>query len=258
MNFQVVSDLHLERYPSVTISDFFDVNPEADGLIVAGDLGNPKLPTYESFLHQVSPIYKHVILINGNHEAYGNTLKGATQLIREIVNKYTNVHFLDDQVFEFDEQRIAVLGCTLWSAIPPKLNEMVRYMISDYRAIKGFTPAIGNELHNKHVYWLKQQLSIYKQRPGWRVLVVTHHLPSEQLIAEKFAGSLVNCAFASDLEDLFDSDLICAWISGHTHTAFDMEIKGVRNIVNPYAYEHEDRSGYNRSLVLKIPKIVSE
>lgn len=74
MKFQIASDLHLEFYKNININDFFDISKieEPTTLILAGDVGYPTHKNYEIFLSECSKIFKHIILIAGNHEYYSD------------------------------------------------------------------------------------------------------------------------------------------------------------------------------------------
>jgi predicted phosphodiesterase len=72
MKFIIASDLHLEFYKYINLSDFFDISSinESITLILAGDIGYPYHNNYETFLSECSKLFKHIILIAGNHEYY--------------------------------------------------------------------------------------------------------------------------------------------------------------------------------------------
>lgn len=50
-----------------------------------------------------------------------------------------------------------------------------------------------------------------------QTVVVTHHLPSGRSVAPRFAASVLNPAFASDLDHLIEEHEPALWIHGHTH-----------------------------------------
>ena len=60
-----ISDLHLEFR-----DEYFDINNEADILILSGDIGNPYEDIYINFLIKISNNFDKIILITGNHEYY--------------------------------------------------------------------------------------------------------------------------------------------------------------------------------------------
>lgn len=234
MKFQLISDLHLERYESVVATDFLDIDTKADCLILAGDITSyPRFDVYLSLLEQVVPHYEHIVVICGNHEFYHSSVEKTKLKLNELVAKFDNVHFLDDSVLEFPQHKIALLGSTLWSWIADKHFFEARTGITDYKLIEKFTPVASRALHRKHVAWLEAEI---QSRQGWKVIVVTHHLPSLKLIDPKYKGNSLNCAFATDVEDLMKPDIVRFWLSGHTHSSFDEMINGVRNLVNPRGY----------------------
>jgi Icc-related predicted phosphoesterase len=72
-------------------------------------------------------------------------------------------------------------------------------------------------------------------------IVVGHHCPSEQSVAECYKGNLLNGAFRSSLDDFIEArPQIRYWLHGHTHHNFDYEIGQTRVVCNPRGYiEHE-------------------
>jgi Icc-related predicted phosphoesterase len=68
-------------------------------------------------------------------------------------------------------------------------------------------------------------------------IVVGHHCPSEQSVAECYKGSLLNGAFRSKLDDFIEQrPQIRLWIHGHTHHNFDYCIGETRVVCNPRGY----------------------
>ena len=68
------------------------------------------------------------------------------------------------------------------------------------------------------------------------IVVVTHHLPTLQVVAAHHRGSVLNNAFASDYDNLIANSRIDAWIYGHSRTNIDTEIGGTRVISNQMGY----------------------
>ena len=62
MSFQIVSDLHVNKLgvPNLT--------PRVKFLIVAGDIGDPNLPSYDEFLKDVASKFECVYVVKGNHD----------------------------------------------------------------------------------------------------------------------------------------------------------------------------------------------
>ena len=70
--------------------------------------------------------------------------------------------------------------------------------------------------------------------------MVTHHLPTLQVVAPYHRGSVLNSAFASEYGDMIADSRIDAWIYGHSHTNIDTEIGGTRIISNQMGYVFEN------------------
>jgi predicted phosphodiesterase len=89
------------------------------------------------------------------------------------------------------------------------------------------------------------------QKSPLPVVVMTHHLPSMDLIDEKYKGYVdYNPFFASDCSELL-KDPVKIWISGHTHTGYDKTIDGVHCVCNPVGYPSENPTGdFNRVVEL--------
>jgi predicted phosphodiesterase len=78
MRIHYISDIHLEFMRPNHYENFRnrwrpDIK-QADVLVLAGDIGNPRQPLYREFLQHCSQNCKKVFLIAGNHEFYGTTL----------------------------------------------------------------------------------------------------------------------------------------------------------------------------------------
>ncbi len=208
---QYISDIHLEVRPS----KFKHIlTPCADVLILAGDIGHPFRRTYEQFLNWCSLKFKNVILIPGNHEYYGSSLKKGKKRLKRLCKKY-NISLLDRDVLEFPE--FVILGTTLWSNIPEKYSFDVLFTVNDYKCIEDISLNVVNELYQRNRKWLAEKIKFYKSLDkNLKIIVVTHHAPVEnKTSAPKYRGNNTICAYSSDCTDLFDG--VDYWIYGHTH-----------------------------------------
>lgn len=72
-----------------------------------------------------------------------------------------------------------------------------------------------------------------------KVVVVSHHAPSDQSIAYYYSQDrLMNGAFRSQLDEFIEQrPQIKLWIHGHTHTNFDYMIGETRVVCNPRGYD---------------------
>lgn len=256
-SFQYVSDIHLEFY-----KDIPSFLPAASNLILAGDIGNPYSLNYRDFLVNVSRNFGHIFLISGNHEYYKHSEKnwkrnipeGKTTIevmneidnhIREITKPYSNIHFLQNESFHFPNSELSIFGGTFWTNIPRRSYLAVERYINDYNAIPGFTPDVSNELHAAATAALESEI---QKNPGRKWIVISHHMPKNWLIVEKYQNCQYNAAFASDIE-IADSPEIVAWIYGHTHTP------SIQNkyYCNPIGYPRENPEtviDFTRSIIV--------
>jgi predicted phosphodiesterase len=253
MSFQLqyISDLHLEHHDKQNqgylIPSMF-LKPSAPYLALCGDIGNPDLAAYDAFLGWCSRSYKLVFLIAGNHEFYNyrspmkSDMSARKEKICSLTAKYKNIYFLDCSSYYISDYNLRVLGCTLWSDTSSGDEAKIITYMNDARNIlldkeTPLVPRRMTTLHQEEKAWLKAQLELAKESKE-DVLVLTHYLPSFQLIAEKYKDNPLNMCFASDCEDLFQ-DPVKAWICGHSHTGVKTKIQGVVCLMNPYGYPGE-------------------
>ena len=80
-------------------------------------------------------------------------------------------------------------------------------------------------------------LRIYKtESTAKHIVVVTHHLPTLEVVTPHHKGSVLNSAFATELSELIADSHIDAWIYGHSHTNIDAEINGTKVVCNQMGY----------------------
>lgn len=72
------------------------------------------------------------------------------------------------------------------------------------------------------------------------IVVVTHHLPTLEVVAPHHKGSVLNSAFATELGELIADSHIDAWIYGHSHTNIDVEINRTKIVSNQMGYIFQD------------------
>jgi hypothetical protein len=262
MLFQYVSDIHLEfhdKHNTGSLQPDMFVKPVAPYLVLAGDIGIPELKSYPVFLNWCSSNWKHVFLVAGNHEYYNvrcplkSDMATKKEQIRGVCETLPNVHFLDCSSYYLPEENLRILGCTLWSEIPDCIREKVITYTNDARQIlhqkdTPFIPSAMSDTHLKEKQWLNQEIH-QCELTNEKCLVITHYLPSFQLIHEKYKGHSMNACFASECDDLFRPPVV-AWICGHTHTGMRLRIHGVPCVINPYGYPHEDVETRDRAATI--------
>ena len=242
---QFISDIHLEFYKTkINIKKF--LTPCAPNLAILGDLGYPHSEHFADFLQQASINYQKVFFVAGNHEYYANsnkdrpTMKEIDIKIKEVCNNYNNIFYLNNDEHMLNDNTI-ILGTTLWSHIPDNKKRKIKNSMNDYLQIYTnynihLTVEDSNHLHEKAVRWLKNKIDQYHDK---NVIVLSHHLPSFQLIDKSYEGSEINYAFATDLEYLMKCN-VKYWLAGHTHFPAHIKINQCQCLVNPLGYPGEN------------------
>lgn len=234
MKLNILSDLHLSR-GSMAIP-----RNDADVVIVAGDVARPR-----EAVSWAIEFTKPVIYVPGNHEFYGNSIADTLTTLKQLCAG-TNIHLLDNDQWIFEDVRF--LGATLWTDFMlfgdgEKRREAIEEaqgVIRDFSVIrvgdageKPFTPAFSAAMFNQHAAWLARKLAEHHAGP---TVVITHHAPSRKSIHPRFADSLLNACFVSDVESLLDGSRAQLWVHGHTHDSFDYVVNGTRVVCNPRGY----------------------
>ncbi|MFC4676329.1 metallophosphoesterase family protein [Dysgonomonas termitidis] len=105
----------------------------------------------------------------------------------------------------------------LWSFIPVSAEDIVKNTYPDFKFIRHngelLTVDIYNKLHSQYIEFLMKEL---QERKGKRV-IVSHHAPALQCMADEFKGNRMNCAYYSDLEKLIKLYNPDYWIYRHSH-----------------------------------------
>lgn len=238
---QYFSDIHLEMYDLCKVIRLLRHVPiKAPLCVLAGDIGYPASKQYEVFLKWISNKFEHVFLITGNHEYYSKDLtkEENDQKIKDLIyeNEWKNIHFLhpSNPSFDLPDTNIRFIGSTLWTSI-----EEGSQVLNDAYHIKDWSYQKQNEWHFSEKAFLQNEIEKAKVEKK-RVVVITHHLPSLQLIHPKYRkyGDF-NKLFASSIDELI-SDPVLLWIYGHTHTPMEMEMNGVKTVTNPIGYPGEN------------------
>jgi len=268
MSIQFVSDLHLEfcELNKYNFNDF--VKPKSEIIALLGDIGNPTEELYQTFLKDCSENFKLVIVISGNHEYYTTdlfvTMDKIDNLIESLCNQYANVKYLNNTkyTYEINGETIIFLGSTLWSKIIDREKKIVKEVSNDLLNIFTkdkiyLTIEEVNNLHNKNVIWLENELEAIKNsNTKNKVIVLSHHLPSYKAISPKFRAAKYNSMFASNLDDIIQKYSMFAWLFGHTHSQINVKIGNTLIKANPRGYLQYDNSYenklYSNELVLSL------
>lgn len=154
-----------------------------------------------------------------------------------------NVGYYQNQVLRIDYTDFIM--STLWSRIAPADEYFVWKGMNDFRQImyqgKLLQTEEFNQMHTFCLDFIKRSLA---ESTAKHIVVVTHHLPTLEVVAPHHKGTVLNSAFATELGELIADSRIDAWIYGHSHTNIDTEIKGTKVVSNQMGYifnnEHID------------------
>jgi len=264
---QYASDLHLnDESPPFHML----LEPVASELALCGDIGNPYTPIYANFLKWCSKHWSKVYLLSGNHEYFNEHLYTEVDLqIRAIAQDAgPNILFLQNETVTLEKYKIIIVGSTLWS-LPAykKWDKLGVNFIGNPGGKKGeynamFTkdeytgrprlvhPSDIMSLCLKNIAYIR---NILKHSDGWRVIILSHHMPSFQLIDEKHKNGDFVTTYAVDLDILMQEPLV-AWICGHSHTAKTLRFDtGAVSVLNPLGYKNQvATSGYSRKAVIQV------
>ena len=148
-------------------------------------------------------------------------------------------HFLDRTRLDLSPS-VTVLGCTLWSHIPPESADIIGIGLNDFHRVENWNIQQFNKAHDTDVEWLAEEISRLKDEPTRRVVIFSHHAPTfEGTIDPRHEGSQTNLAFAAEMsskKDIWKAPLVKAWAFGHTHYNCDFVKDGIRVISNQHGY----------------------
>lgn len=242
MKLNILSDLHLSCGPLEI------PRTGADVIILAGDIARP-----QDAVTWAGGFDKPVLYVPGNHEFYDGSLSGTVGELKRLCAG-TGIHVLDCD--EIIIQGVRFLGATLWTdfglfgqgARRAQAMQQAQAFMHDFQKIhvsdlpgQLFTPDDCAALCLAQARWLEDRLA---QAHAGPTVVVTHHSPSLQSVHPRFADSLLNACFVSDLDRLADAGRAQLWIHGHTHDSFDYSVNGTRVVCNPRGYS---RQGVNEN-----------
>jgi predicted phosphodiesterase len=258
MKIWIMSDLHIEQ----SAWDLPAVRPDYDVLVAAGDIHHA-VHGVEWLAERAAA--KPVVYVPGNHEWYDRVIAEELPAARDLAST-RGIHFLWDDEVTIDGVRF--LGTPLWTDFelygdPQGAIAWAEYRMNDYYVIRMAGPErrhrlTGTETRDwclKSKRWLTER---FAAKSSEKTVVVTHHLPSERSLAERFRDDLLNPAYASRLDDLVDVSGAALWVHGHTHESADYMIGRTRVVCNPKGYGprrsggHHENEGFDDRLVVEI------
>jgi len=241
LEIQIASDLHIERLENVNALDL--ITPSSKILILAGDIGSLyKWDQLYTFLNELSSHFKHILYVPGNHEFYRiNDLpeKRMNKLINDLYKleeKIDNLIIMNKKTVII--RNFCIIGCTLWSKSTTK--KIPHYIVKNNYINKQY-----NQIHQIELQYIKKQIKKHCKKT---IIVVTHHSPTYSIL--KYYPSLnrlkgetdpYSSLYASNLDNLLNSEYVHTWICGHTHRNFDLITKGGTHFVSNQKGKPKDK-----------------
>ncbi|PGG95218.1 hypothetical protein AJ79_10184 [Helicocarpus griseus UAMH5409] len=262
---QILSDLHLETPPSY---DIFNITPHARHLALLGDIGYVKEPGFFLFLRRQLSAFHTVLFLLGNHEPYHSNWPSTRAKMKEfeteMAQQYQDGKILGKFVL-LDQTRcdispsVSILGCTLYSHVPPEQTESVSFGVQDFYNIEDWSIDDHRAAHSADLAWLNTRVeSISRLEPDRKIVIFTHHSPciDERTIDPRHAGSNRSSGFMSDLskEACWTSKNVKIWAYGHTHFNCDFEdsATGKRVVANQRGYYFSQSSGFGEGKIIQL------
>lgn len=254
MKIQYASDLHLEFADNWRILKQEEpMNVRGDILVLAGDIGYLGDDNYKThpFWDWASKNYQQVIVALGNHEFYKfyDLSSMRDGLIGEI---RPNVHYYYNAIVHI--QDIDIIVSTLWANITLEDAYITEHSVTDFhRILYGediLTFADFNREHKRCFDFIKKSIA---NSTAMHKIVVTHHVPSFQLMSPEFLGSRINGAFTVELADYIATSSIDYWIYGHSHRNIGKTIGTTRCVCNQFGYAfHHEHLTFDRNKYIEI------
>lgn len=236
MKVQYMSDLHLELQENSRYIKHERFPVTGDVLVLAGDIFylKDKVAPLTNFWKWASENYRQVLIVPGNHEYYnyGDVMERGFQwkwMFKENVGYYQN------QVVRIDD--VDFILSTLWSKINLADEYFVWKGMNDFRQIKYNGKLLEVEDYNRmHRFCLDFIRESVSTSTAKHIVVVTHHLPTRKVVAARHLDSVLNSAFATELEDFITESRIDYWIYGHSHANIDAVVGNTQVVCNQLGY----------------------
>lgn len=248
IEFQIVSDLHIE-YKNNDIPNPLDyITPSADILILAGDIGSLyKFNQLKGFLESLCPHFKATIYIPGNHEYYIQdsydmlSFNELTKRLHELEN-IPSLYILNQSSIIIDN--VCITGCTLWTK--PLIN-LPKFIVK----IPDINTYAYHILHNNDLDYIENMIQFCKNKK-LKLLVVSHHCPTEEVL-NNFKKDKYRSLYVSNLDYLLDKTNVHTWVCGHLHHNFDFfSENGTRVVGNQRGKPKDQITDFSKKFVITV------
>lgn len=180
MKFQICSDLKITSIKdSKHLSDY--LKPEADILLVCGNISRPHNVLYAKFLKYVSDNFKKVFILPGRYEYMSSNkdIENIDSLLETKIGKYKNIRLLNNGYFENDE--FIIIGSIMWTRMSGEKQVYITRKISDFRTIhadgRNITVAKINDYHNKCLRFINNSVNEDFDKTDKKKILMTNFIP---------------------------------------------------------------------------------
>lgn len=249
VKFQIASDLHIEYKNNIIPDPEKYITPSCKNLILAGDVGSLyKYEQLKGFLEKLCSLFETVLYVPGNNEFYMQ--KDYTPLnlytlearMRNLENEIENLYFLDKTSVKIDN--VCIAGCTLWS--DPKCN-LPKFIVK----IHGINNNIYKSKFLKDVEYIKK-VTKYCNDKNLKLLLITHHLPTYDIIPESRKADRFISLYASNLNNLIKTSKIHTWVCGHIHKNFNTTFNNTKFISNQYGKPKDNINDFQKNFIIEV------
>ena len=245
--YQIVSDLHIEYKNDDHLDPLQFIQPNADVLILAGDIGSLyKFNQLKEFLSKICPHFKATLYVPGNHEYYTQdnyppqSFDALTDLLYSLENDIKTLYILQQSSIILDN--ICIIGCTLWSN---SLINIPKYIVR----IPDMSTYTYNKKHNSDLNFIKGMIDTCRVK-NMKLVVITHHCPTAKVLHATSKKDKFRSLYVSDLDYLIHKNNVHTWICGHIHQNFDFDLQGTRVVGNQKGKPKDKITDFSKSFVV--------
>ena len=241
MHLQIASDLHLEFPENRNYMASNPLQVAGDILLLAGDIAPLiDIDRYTDFFDLVADSYEQTYWVPGNHEYYDFDIANRSGTFRESIR--SNVTLLNNCTIELDKTRLHFT--TLWSNISKHKARYIERGMMDFRVIRDEGKRLSiekyNQMHSESMAFLDSALKAEQNNPA-RNIIVSHHVPTFQHYPKQYLESVLNEAFATDLDAFIEDSGADYWVYGHHHDiTADFNIGKTKLVTNQLGYVHHN------------------
>lgn len=241
MKLLILSDLHLEFYtePSGVVESF--PKDGYDVVVLAGDIvsGVNSAEIIGQLCDHFAP--HPIVFVRGNHELWRTRRQMYASMLCGIERRKSNFMWLENNEATILGKKF--VGTTLWFSRSP-FGDVQSYTWCDFKEIEDFRDWVYKAN--------KEAMEFLRQSVTSDSVVVTHYLPTEHVVNEKYKGDPFNCFYVCDMERVILDKKPPLWIHGHTHHAVDCVVGDTRIVCNPRGYPREAGNGFSSSKIVEV------